>query len=359
MLIRSGPTSFTTLAFAAAFFVTLSPGPFIGAQSITSVPQIPEAAQSRSEATPGSDLTIRGVVLSTVDQKPIPDALVTTFPGRGTVLTDGQGRFMLSGLRPGAVTAISVKKAGYLCSPLSHARPRPHCYESIQARPAGLVIMTLMPEAIITGRIVTESSRPIEGIPVSLFERSIKDGRYIWNPADAPLAKTDADGMFRALGLEPGTYLLRTPAAAIVRVPFGEDLGFEATWYPGSSTQQQAEPIVLAAGKQFTANLAVKQSLALVNIPFEWNRADEVGSTVYGLSAGEPGDSLKTSLFTKTHLFQAYAPYGHYSFTMCVSPIANPPASGSWSDGTKAPFCGVEEFTITDKTISAPTIPLQ
>ncbi len=143
---------------------------------------------------------------------------------------------------------VSVKKLGYLCSPLMRTRPQPNCYQSVGVKSNDQLTMTLMPQAVVTGRIVNQAGEPIRDLTVSLLARDIRGGRYVWSLVQ-PISKTDAEGVFRVTDLEPGTYLLRTAASAIVHVPFGKDFGYEATWYPGTSIQEGAKPIVLTAGE--------------------------------------------------------------------------------------------------------------
>lgn len=359
---RLGATPRAARALLFALSMTLLSPHFTDAQTGA------KATEPSSTVAQDPHITVRGVVLSTVDRTPIPGATVSLFPGGKKVLTDLQGRFELDGVEPSEGATVSVKKAGYLCSPMLQTSPAPVCYKNYEPQ-TGAMTLTLLPEAAIAGQVITESGYPIEGINVFISVKRVKDGRYVWAPVDVVPGKTDSAGMFRIGNLEPGTYLVRTPASAIVRVPMGQNVGFEATWYPRASTQQDAEPIVLDAGKEVIANLVVKQSLVLINIPFTWNRPGEVGTAEYGLSVKD-GDSVSAgprviTLFEKGHLFQAYVPYGHYTFSACLYPkgsvteAAIGPGAGVPQGASHPQLCGYEDFTVTEKTISAPTLVLQ
>jgi len=316
------------------------------------------AAQVPSESA--SRITVRGVVLTSSDRQPIANAVVMLSRDR-RVLTDEQGRFAFTNIPSGSF-GVSAQKDGFSCDPLLRVQPHPICYQTVNAQSGDVQLtLTLLPQAAVIGKIVTGPARPIANLAVGLLRRGIQDGRYVWT-FDRQ-AKTDATGAYRIGGLEPGTYLLRTAAMASFGTGYGleatRDHGYEATWYPGVSTQEAAKPLVLAAGQQIHADLQIEQSFRLINLPYTWNLPHAEGDMLYGMSGGAPIDAIQPHPSHPGHLLQVYAPDGHYTFNLCIYPPSPGGNRQPWSDGTTKPYCGFSEFTIDEKTISAPTVPLE
>jgi hypothetical protein len=318
------------------------------------------AAQVPSQSASTKAITVHGIVLTSSDSKPIEGAAVHLSAGNTgarTATTDQEGRFAFADVPPVFITA-SARKAGYLCDQWLRISPHPNCVRQIDPRGHDVeMTLTMLPEAVVTGRVLTQSGRPVSSIGVALFRKGIQDGRYVWNFAVA--AKTGDDGAYRIGSLEPGSYLVRSAAMADVHTPFGRDYGYEATWFPGFSAQDRAQPIVLQAGVQKKADFSVKESLVLINLPYTWNLPDEEGAELYGMSGGAPNDQVRPMVVHPGHLLQVYAPEGHYTFSLCIDPPSPGGRRQPWSNGTIQPYCGSSEFNIEKYTMSAPTMHLQ
>jgi hypothetical protein len=324
-----------------------------------------------------ASVTVRGVVLSTADQKPIPGAAVRLSASH-MIMTDDQGRFEFTDVAVGKNALIVTQKEGYLC-PVLHVPVPPNCIQSVDtdvnyevqksrddaeeraALNSGVLnlTLTLMPAAQVVGRVLDQTGAPVPNLTVALFTREMRDGRYGLSLVGRSVKKTDGWGTFRMDELEPGSYFLRTGAQMTSSSPFSD--AHPAVWYPGSSTQDGASSLDLFAGMQKEVDLTVPSvKFHLINIPFTWNRADSMGSMGYGLSSGQSIDSFIVVPPSNQHIFQAYVPNGTYTFSVMFSPQLGPRGeAGQWSDGSRQPFSGSEEFTVDDRTISAPPVPLQ
>ncbi len=303
-------------------------------------------------------VTIRGVVLSSADQKPIPGATATLMMERRQTATDDQGRFLFTNV-PSSLQGggVSVTKPGYYCTAMA-GFAMPACDQRITIGPAELnFTFTLVPFAAITVHLADQKGDPVINVHAFLFARAVEDGRYVWKPAGLN-GKKVADGAFRFESMIPGSWLLATEAYAVDEYYYG-NLSYPATWYPGVARRQDAQPILLRPGQEQDLHLTVpRKPVRLVNIPWSWSIPDEPGGYAYGVTAGDMQAQVALSPSNTSHLFQMFASDGTYTFTLCISPSSNQNA-GHWSNGTSQAFCGFEEFTIDDHTINVSTVQLQ
>lgn len=351
--------------FAAVLLVVIAAFPVLPAQSPALAAQVP------SQPATDQSATIRGVVLSTVDKKPIPGALVSLTGSLRSVTTDDKGRFEFSS-EPFGTEVVVVKKAGFLCG-LMRSRQQPNCVQSVDVWSSDIeVTLTMTPQAIITGRIVDQTGEPIKNLNLSLMDRNIKDGLLVWGRVGASVTKTNADGIFRMAGLEPGVYLLysstmpdpqpRDPA------PW-TDHGYAATYYPGTTDQSAATPLVIHAGEEFKADLTVRhEKFQTVTVAYAWNHPWSPGNPGWCLSGSGNEDYINSSWDETQHLIRLYAPAGNYKLEFTIYPPTDP-KNGEllpWPDGTKLPYIGSVEFTVKDQPLAlteiqsrqAATVPL-
>jgi hypothetical protein len=358
------------LTVAAVFAFALS----INAQSQ------PEA-QVLSPADIPSEVTVRGVVLTVTDHKPIPGALVDLSMHQRVTTADDQGRFEFTGVPLGENPVLSAKKDGFLCV-LTHSGPLPDCVQSLdkavedQLLQAGdpkkaqellksksiNVTITLMPAATVVGRVVDTAGKPVSDMQVILTYRRIVDGHEKWN-AQAGLVKTDAEGNYQINKLEPDTYILHTPITADPAWGKGCcDHGYPATWYPDASNADSAQRFAVAPGEHRTADLTLKrQEFQSVTVPWSWTRTEKVSGGGWDLSSPGIRDPLPGNWDSDRHLYHFFLPAGdyHLSFSIDGPTDASTGNRAPWSDGTKDAFMGSVNFTVADSPLTLPPVPIQ
>ncbi len=320
-----------------------------------------------------ASMTIRGVVVSTADQKPIPDVSVSLVEAHRTAMTNVRGQFEFKDVSGEAQDLVVAKKAGFLCA--FQGWPAPHCIQSLSNVPFDdvdmkdpnrimiRVTLTMMPEAIITGRIANPAGIPVKDLHLALLVRNVQDGRYVWGVLGSTFRTTDADGKFRIGGLAPGTYLMRTTSAVDpLDSRYDADHGYAATWYPGVTRQDNAQPLVLAAGQSLTANLSVtNEKFQLITLSWARNQPGSLGSIGMGLSGNGPEDYLNPIWDQARQLYRLYAPAGRYKVTFTLYPPSEPGAAnpGAWPDGSKEPYFGSAELSVEDQPVTLTGIPSQ
>ena len=248
------------------------------------------ATQSLGHAARSSEPqseTVRGTVMNAVTQAPIPGALVVTSDDRAGVLTDGEGRFeiTLPSIEPGSAGGGMIFSGGHSGRPWPYAR-HGNAYWFDARKPGFLddpngrahvapssgddLTITLIPEAIIKGRITLASGDAPLGVMVQLFSRQVREGLPRWTPSSK--VRANSAGEFRFAELEPGSYRLATQEYMdndpLTNVPGSQVYGFPPVYYPGGSDFSAASTIELTAGQEFQADISLaRQPYYPVKIP--------------------------------------------------------------------------------------------
>ena len=218
--------------------------------------------------------TVAGTVLSERDQRPIPHATVTLYDeiaGSTTVstLTDEAGHYQLPPA-PAGRYSLSASAPGYLlASYLQH-----DVYSSAVILGAGLptnpLTLTLAPAATISGS-VTDDSDPIDSASIELYREDPTQPGHITTFRNIVTPRE----LFEFTSLPPGRYYLSASARpwyALQRVftgpgdklPYRPYINpalltvYPTIFYPDALDSNAAQPIVLHAGEQYTANLRMK-----------------------------------------------------------------------------------------------------
>ncbi len=327
-------------------------------------------------ATPQNEVpslpSIHGVVVSTVDGRPIPGVLVRLSTGprllRDPMLTDEFGRFEVSGVPPGTVY-ISAQKSGFLRTMTQDGLISN--YREVQIKDQDVQVeLALMPGAVITGRIQNQVGEPVIKIPVGLLRRSIQGGLYVWQFVQG--AVTDSAGAYRISSIEPGVYLLRTgmtPVPDIARpydptMNMNARLGFAPTYYPNATDQTHAKPIAVVAGQEVTANwILKKEPFQRVTIPYSGDLADGAGSGGSSVT-GDDGQFVPLYPYWDHDHFRfiLFAPQGSYALHATLWPRndwAKNGAASPWKDGSTQEYRGLVEFTVQDGPRTLLEMPLQ
>jgi hypothetical protein len=336
------------------------------AQEVGTAPPAP-AAQPPSQPAADQSATIRGVVLSTVDKKPIPGVQVTIYGSDRATMSDNNGHFAFTAIPLGYVT-VKAEKPGFLCYS-THSNTRPNCSQGVDLRSNDSdVTLTMMPQGVVTGRIVDQTGKPIKKLPLCLMERKVQNGMYAWTNVRNSHQLTDADGAFRIADLEPGTYLLHT---SIKSDPEHSGYGYAGTYYPGTPSQNEAMRIVIHVGDELKLNLTVTdqqfQPVSLTYWNCEWKTGSENWSLFHETDSTDWNyyathrDSFEEDLTSRDHLYRMFAPAGEYTVQFRIYP-PNDLVNGEllpWPDGTKEPYLGSVTFTVKDQPVTLTEVPSQ
>jgi hypothetical protein len=199
---------------------------------------------------------LRGRVVDGETGKPIARARVRLMSGGPNnsvpVLTDSDGAFTLTGLPPGYVS-MNVEKPTYLPGRY------PDTPRTLRGRatPTGIangqvldVTVKMFHGGAITGRVVDAYGDPVDFAQVQVL--FVPRGRP---PQARGGSSTNDLGEFRIARLEPGRYILSVtprnmnmeePAPGVAPMPQPQPT---PTYYPGASSAEQAQAIVINRGE--------------------------------------------------------------------------------------------------------------
>lgn len=273
--------------------------------------------------------TLRGTVVNAVTLAPISRALVYSADNRFATLTDGEGHFeftlpkassdnggmvffegpphqMWSVVGPGGSVSLMARRPGFLDNPNDRTE--------VRATPGGEITISLIPEALIKGRVIVSEADPALGINVQLFSRQVQDGMPRW--AQASTVRANSDGEFRFAELLPGVYRLATtefmdndPATSI---PGSQLYGYPPVFYPGVSDFAAAGTIQLTAGQTVEAGLSLmRQPYFPVRIPVA--NPDQNGSMNIAVSLqGHKGPGYSLGYNAEKQRIEGSLPNGNY-----------------------------------------------
>jgi protocatechuate 3,4-dioxygenase beta subunit len=189
-------------------------------------------------------VTINGRVVADETGEPVRNARVGVTPvasGPSVSITDGDGRFTFAVLS-GNVT-ISASKTGYAKTDVT----RPAGADAIEIR--------LRRGAAISGRVVDDFGDSVVGARVAAL--AIADAPKL----NAVMATADTDdlGEYRLAGLAAGTFAVRITTAGAATTETAADGQIRAmpsmhvSFYPGVTTQAEAEPLRVQSGEDRNA----------------------------------------------------------------------------------------------------------
>lgn len=212
---------------------------------------------------------IQGRVINAATRQPVRGAIVSTgegspstpIPAARRFLTDGEGRFVLRDIPPGAV-AISASKHGYFQGLTGRRRPDGTGVPLVVSAGDKLTAVELLmwPMASISGTVTDERGAPMGGVSVSVSRR-------LEDPASSlrqmgPVVRsalTDDLGRYTVGGLDTGEYIAGVIVAhdgRPVGTPMPRSMSGDVSFVSSVGVDQRvqgftaAPPHVIVAGRR-------------------------------------------------------------------------------------------------------------
>ena len=212
-------------------------------------------AVSSAQETQNKQFKVEGVVVNSVNGKPLPRVLVQIY--ERSLLTGPEGEFSFDGVPAGRIQ-IRLTKPGYFTpgAGLNHWSPNSNLVDV--GPDTGRVTLKLAPEAVVFGHVTGQDEEPLEGVSIQVLAFVSNEGRQYLSPILGEV-RTDEDGNYRIAGLSAGRYYLEVRAGNITRRVLGAQTlkSPEAyppiTYYPGTTDMAAMAPLDLAAGQKLEA----------------------------------------------------------------------------------------------------------
>ncbi len=217
-----------------------------------------------------STCDLRGTVVNAVTQEAVADALVDIVTEKQR--TNQKGRFEFRHqCGPFHPISIYAGKPGFLGS----------LYIVEAASEIEEVKLSLIPEAKLTGHVVTPAGEPIGGMRITLYQHMLRDGRANWGIAKT--VNTNSAGAYEIGGLSSGPYVLSTNVRGS-RQHFR--LAYSGTFFPGTPKFAGAAIIKLTAGQNEVADFKLDEKPMYPVSPVLETDAAKLGVVVYRLHNG-------------------------------------------------------------------------
>ncbi len=196
--------------------------------------------------------SIEGQVVSQTTGAPLSNATVTLVGPGGprTCQTNEEGRFRFTEVLGGS-WKLSAERRGYVPGRYGERKYMPQGGQFSLANDQQMkgVVLRLVPESVIAGRVVDGDGEPIEGARVTVLKLVHAGAVQRWIDS----ATTLDNGEYRVPRLRAGKYLLRCSVTRVenrIPPPSGVETAFVTTYYPGTTDLEQAAEVQVADGSE-------------------------------------------------------------------------------------------------------------
>jgi hypothetical protein len=220
------------------------------------------------------------------------------------------------------------------------------------------VIFTLAPDGAIRGQVELSTGDAAEGISVMLAQRTIREGRMVWQAVGS--TRTRSDGTYRFGLLAEGDYAIfsePTLDSDLDGAPggAGQRWGFASVYYPDAREPAGVGRVHVAKGQETQANLT------LIREPFEMvtaavvfpqgSAAERAGLNLSAAVLDSAGRQLpyQAQYDEQSHSVQAELPDGTYTLLVTsVPPQERREGAGNLNSGVLA---GSVEATVAGRAV--------
>lgn len=219
-------------------------------------------AQAPQPGDPTAKARIEGSVVSAaggpvgravvrLEGPPRPQPNGQAQPRTYSITTDDAGRFTIENVEPSRNYRLTAQRLGFLQGRYGSRSPDgpgvPFALESGQSTTG--VVITMIPQGAISGRIVDGNNDPIQGAVVTMLRRSYARGFRQLTQVGA--SNTNDLGEFRIANLSPGRYYMAVTNRRGLEQ--GAELGPRpasiTTYFPNGVDAQSAAPIDMIPGQ--------------------------------------------------------------------------------------------------------------
>ncbi len=189
---------------------------------------------------------MEGAVVNALTGEVVPRARLTVTTGGAAVETTGDngGRWSFPAVPCGTVQLV-VSRPGFL--PYVHGQRPGHVVTPMMlfaGMPLHDVKVELVPQAVVTGRVLDDQGDPVVNATVSVLSSRVTDGRFVFQQAAG--VNTNDIGEFRLANLAKGRYIIcarRNPSSSSAREALADSC------WPGPVEGGMSSSTEIAAGR--------------------------------------------------------------------------------------------------------------
>ena len=250
-------------------------------------PAGPPDSSDKTKKPPGN-CRVSGRVVSAADGAPLRSARVGLIqanvrrhPLVYATTTDSEGRFELKLVEAGRYEFFA-SHLGFLEQHYQAKGPEEGegaVLSLASGQEVNDAMFRLIRASVITGKVVDDNGEPMMGVSVSVLHKPTEEEREDEGPRGKKLemisvstVPTDDRGEYRIFGLKPGEYFVKAVETTDLQSFYGQlpegsdaivlrELGsqFAPVYVPGVLQMDQAQPVVLGAGEEAQADLAMRR----------------------------------------------------------------------------------------------------
>ena len=217
------------------------------------------AATFGFQTDPKSKASMEGQVVNQATGAPLRNATVKLVwhPSSGIAhdpivqQTNEEGRFLFASLQPGE-WEVSAERRGFVPGHYGRRRFLPQGSRiSLKAdQQIRELVLRLVPQATISGRVLDVEGEPVEGARVAILRGGYVNGVPRWS--EVASSTTLDNGEYRIPRVAAGRYLVRSTVARIEPPPSSSKIetGFAATYHPNATEPSLAAAIDVQDGAE-------------------------------------------------------------------------------------------------------------
>jgi hypothetical protein len=267
--------------------------------------------------------SIEGTVVSQATNAPLKNAVVQL--GELTQQTNDQGKFRFIGVSDGQ-WSLSASKTGFCHGAYGERKYLPggvrisvKVNEHIKD-----VVLKLLPQSVIAGRVVDAEGEPVEEARVTVLKAVYIDGVRRW--LEVASATTLDNGEYRVPKIPVGHYLVKGTVTRMERIPSaaGIETAYATTYHPDAIDPQVAQPVDILDGSEMRGIDIRLARTPVFHVRGKFQAADKRYANVAALvSESDPAKAFVAAHTQPPDYTFDFARIPPGSYTAYVGPIVN------------------------------------